>query len=141
MPQQTPAVLHAPCDILGAAEKAANKESQITFSFVLFAFYRVLLQKEQRCLLLYNILYSLRTIDNECMYCRERGPEQAFSVLLGVGVASYSSLWIGSTDLRTHSETVTKLEKEIDKDRNRETFSSEDLLFVPPSSFSLLCLP
>lgn len=46
------------------------------------------------------------------------------------GVASDSSLWIGSTDFHTHWETATKLEKEIDKDRSGKMFSSEDCLFV-----------
>lgn len=46
------------------------------------------------------------------------------------GFVSYTSQWNGSTDFHTHCETATKLEKEIDRDRNGKMFSSEDFLFI-----------
>lgn len=77
---------------------------------------------------MFKILYSRHTIDNECMCGMEREREWVLS--FAGGFVSYTPLWNGSTDFHTHCETVTKLEKEVDGDRNRKIFSLEDFLFL-----------
>lgn len=59
----------------------------------------------------------------------------------GGGLLAMLPLWNSSTDVHTHCETATKLDGEIDADRNGNMFSSEEFpLYVSPLRHRSLCL-
>lgn len=65
-------------------------------------------QKRRRRLVLYHILYSSCTMDNECMPVR-LGDGGGFSAEAGA-LSSASPLWNCSTGARTHCEAAAKLD-------------------------------
>lgn len=135
--------LHAPCDISGTGEKSPQTKLH-ELHFNLYSGGLSCSHAQSNGDAWFCMVFFIQATQWIMNACGERG--SGLWVFWGFFFAGGSllatlPLWNSSTDVHIYCETATKLDGEIDADRNGNMFSSEEFpLYVSPLPHRPLCL-